>query len=278
MTVLLPDLEQGFCFGVRRAIEMVRSAPKPVAVIGQLVHNPGVIENLEKEEIFTVDSVACVPDDSTIATTAHGATKQTYDTLTGKKIIDTTCPYVIRLQKTAVQLETDGWKVVILGDASHPEIMSVTSFLINPTVVANLEEAEKLGRFDRVAMVSQTTQTHEMLEKVAQELAKHCSEFELADTICASTKERQEAVKKLALEAGAVVVVGGLKSANTRRLFEIARKANPNSIWIESASEIDPSFADRLKTVTDNLPVGIISGASTPVEDFEAVVHKIESL
>ena len=278
MNVLLPDLEQGFCFGVRRAIEMVRSAPKPVSVIGQLVHNPGVIENLKKEDIFTVDSTTSVPNDSTIATTAHGATKQTHDALSGKKIIDTTCPYVIRLRNTAVQLENDDWKVIILGDASHPEIMSVTSFLSNPTVVANLEEAEKLAQFDRIALVSQTTQTHEMLEKVAQELTKHCCQFKLADTICASTKERQEAVKKLAVEAGAVVVVGGLKSANTRRLYEIARKTNPNSFWIESASEIDSNFTDQLKAVSDDLPVGIISGASTPVEDFEAVVQKIESL
>jgi (E)-4-hydroxy-3-methyl-but-2-enyl pyrophosphate reductase len=278
MRVLLPDLEQGFCFGVRRAIEMVRSEGKPVAVIGQLVHNPGVIKNLEKEEIITVDSIASVSESTVVATTAHGATKQTYASLVGKKIVDTTCPYVVRLRNTAHQLECEGWKVIILGDASHPEIMSVTSFLASPTVVADLGEARKTGIFDKIALVSQTTQTHENLEQVAQELKKHCSEFKLADTICTSTKERQETVKKLASKAGAVVVVGGKKSANTKRLFELACKKNRSSFWIESASEIDAKFADRLKTVTGDLPVGVISGASTPVEDFEAVVKRIESI
>jgi 4-hydroxy-3-methylbut-2-enyl diphosphate reductase len=278
MRVLLPKTEQGFCFGVKRAITMVRSQKKPVAVIGSLVHNPGVIEKLKQEQIFTVDSAESAPSDSVIATTAHGATKQTFEILQNINIIDTTCPFVVRLQKIAIQLEQDGWKVVILGDASHPEIMSVTSFLNNPSVVADLDEAKGLPNFDRIALVSQTTQTPETLDLVAAELKKHCHEFWLADTICISTKERQQQVVELAKNAGAVIVVGGRKSANTRRLFELAKKYNPESFWIESASEIDGLFLNNLKNIAGDLPVGIISGASTPIEDFEEVVKTIECL
>ncbi len=278
MTVLLPKSPQGFCFGVKRAIEMVRQQTKPVAVIGQLVHNPGVIESLEKEGIFTVSSPDSTPSNAVLAITAHGATSETHRKLAGKTIVDTTCPYVVRLQKTAQTLENDGWKVIILGDATHPEILSVMSFLTNPTVVSGANEACGIGFFEKIALVSQTTQTHEALEEVATELKKHCHDFRLADTICPSTKERQEQVVELAKEAGAVVVVGGKTSANTRRLFELARKNNPNAFWIESVWEVDAEFSQKLIQAAKDHPVGIISGASTPVEDFEAVVEAIQSI
>ena len=278
MRLILPKSPQGFCFGVKRAIEMVRSQSKPVAVLGQLVHNPGVIENLKKEHIFTINSLKEAPNCSILATTAHGATKQIHQMLSDKKIVDTTCPYVERLQKTAIQLEAEGWKVVILGDASHPEIMSVTSFLEKPTVVANSAQVNEIGFFEKIALVSQTTQTHEAFEEVAEELKKHCSKLKVVETICFSTKERQEQVKELAKNAGTVIVVGGKKSANTRRLFELASKINPSSFWIESANEIDKAFCDQLKSVAKELPVGIISGASTPVEDYEAVIKIIEGI
>lgn len=278
MTVLLPKSPQGFCFGVKRAIEMVRQQTKPVAVIGQLVHNPGVIESLEKENIFTVTSPDSAPSNAVLAITAHGATSEIHRKLAGNTIVDTTCPYVVRLQKTAQTLENDGWKVIILGDATHPEILSVTSFLINPTVVSGANEACGIGFFEKIALVSQTTQTHEALEEVAAELKKHCHDFRLADTICPSTKERQEQVVELAKEAGAVVVVGGKTSANTRRLFELARKNNPNAFWIESVMEVDTEFSQKLIRTAKDHPVGVISGASTPVEDFEAVVEAIQSI
>lgn len=278
MKVILPKSPQGFCFGVKRAIEMVRSQTKPVAVLGQLVHNPGVIKQLEKEQIFTINSPNEAPTGAIMATTAHGATKQTFLALSKIQVVDTTCPYVERLQKTAIQLEEDGWKVIILGDASHPEIMSVTSFLSDPTVVANLQEAKNVGFFEKIALVSQTTQTHEAFEEIAVELKKHCSQLTVAETICFSTKERQEQVKELARNAGAVIIVGGKKSANTRRLFELSKKINPNSFWIESTREIDKDFSDILRKVADQLPVGIISGASTPIEDYEEVIKTIEAL
>lgn len=278
MRVILPKTEQGFCFGVRRAIEMVRSQKKPVAVLGQLVHNPGVIKQLEKEQIFTVENPNQAPNGSIMATTAHGATRQTHQALLSMNVVDTTCPYVERLQKTALQLEKDGWKVVILGDVTHPEILSVTSYLENPTVVANIDQAKNVGFFENIALVSQTTQTHEAFDEVAAELKKHCTQLKIAQTICFSTRERQEQVKELAKEAGAMIVVGGKKSANTRRLFELAQKINPYSFWIESACEIDKPFSEKLKELSGDLPVGIISGASTPVEDFEAVVIAIEAI
>lgn len=278
MTVLLPKSPQGFCFGVRRAIEMVRQQARPVAVIGQLVHNPGVIENLENEGIFTVSSPDDLPTDAVLAITAHGATREIHQKLSGKPVVDTTCPYVVRLQKTAQNLENEGWKVVVLGDATHPEILSVTSFLNNATVVSGAKNVCKMEYFEKIALVSQTTQTEEALEETARELKKHCREFMLADTICPSTKERQEQVKQLATESGAIVVVGGKTSANTRRLFELAKKINPNAFWIESANEIDDQFSQRLRQAANGKPVGIISGASTPVEDFEAVVREIERI
>lgn len=278
MRVILPKSPQGFCFGVKRAIEMVRSQKKPVAVLGQLVHNPGVIKQLEKEQIFTISSPSEAPEGAIMATTAHGATNQIHQMLSGMQVVDTTCPYVERLQKTAIQLEQEGWKIIILGDASHPEIMSVTSFLKNPTVVADLQEAKNIGFFEKIALVSQTTQTHEAFEEVATELKNHCSQITVAQTICFSTKERQEQVKELAKNAGAVIIVGGKKSANTRRLFELSKKINTNSFWIESAHEIDKDFSDILKKVVDQLPVGIISGASTPIQDYEEVIKAIEAL
>lgn len=278
MRVILPKTEQGFCFGVKRAIEMVRSQTKPVAVLGQLVHNPGVIRQLEQEQIFTTETPDQAPIGSVMATTAHGATKQAFRALLDKNVVDTTCPYVERLQKTAIRLEYEGWKVIILGDSSHPEIMSVTSYLENPTVVANLEQARAIGFFEKIALVSQTTQTLEALEEVANELKNHSNQLKVEQTICPSTKDRQEQVKLLAREAGSVIVVGGKTSANTRRLFELSKLINPNTFWIESEMEIDNQFAVMLKKSSGNLPVGVISGASTPAQDFEAVVMAIEAI
>ena len=145
MRVILAKL-QGFCFGVKRAIDLAKDASKEssVQVLGQLVHNPEVIADLESQGIKSVEMLEEATAE-TIAITAHGATKDTYDMLSSRGCLDATCPFVSRLQKKAKQLSDDGFQVVIVGDPHHLEVVSVSSFAKNPIVVTSINEAQRIG-------------------------------------------------------------------------------------------------------------------------------------
>lgn len=265
MRVVLPEACQGFCFGVKRAIDEVTSISKTgeVQVLGHLVHNPQVVEQLERDGVHTVESPEQITS-GIVAITAHGAPKEIYDGFPNIRVVDCTCPFVKRLQKRVAELSEEGYKVIIVGDSHHPEVVSVSSFAIEPIVVGNISQAMEIGFFKKIAVLSQTTQDTSLLRDIACELTGHTDLLLFENTICTSTRERQAQLLELASRCKAVVVVGGRVSANTKRLYQLSKQKGAQTFWIEGPEELSCDMLARIKTVSGNGCVGLVSGASTP--------------
>ncbi|MBP6929111.1 MAG: 4-hydroxy-3-methylbut-2-enyl diphosphate reductase [Caldisericia bacterium] len=278
MKVVLPEACQGFCFGVKRAIDEVTSFSKTgeVQVLGHLVHNPQVVANLEHNGVHTIES----PDQSTsgiVAITAHGAPKDVYNGFPNIRIIDCTCPFVKRLQKRVAELSDEGYKVIIVGDSHHPEVVSVSSFAVDPIVVGNIGQAMEIGFFKKIAVLSQTTQDTSLLRDVACELTGHTDLLLFENTICTSTRERQAQLLEVAGKCKAVVVVGGKVSANTKRLYQLSKQKGAQTFWIEGPEELGEEVLIQIKTASGDGCVGLVSGASTPTSTVLQVFSILSS-
>jgi len=276
MKVVFLKRSAGFCFGVKRALEMIEQAKKPIQVLGLLVHNPEVIRELENKGVQTISDPSQITH-SQVAITAHGTKAQDYTLIKDKISIDTTCPFVAKLQKLASIVSSKGYQVVLIGDEGHPEVISVASFAKNPVVINTVDQAKMLGRSEKIALLIQTTQTTSLLSKIAYELINHTEELRVFNTICPSTKERQEDALKLVSEVGVMVIVGGKMSANTRRLFEICHNTGKPTFWIEGSDELTLDYLKQIRDKLDGRPVGLISGASTPLISFLKVVELLEN-
>jgi 4-hydroxy-3-methylbut-2-enyl diphosphate reductase len=266
--IYLADVH-GFCFGVKRALDIALEQKAPAVTLGKLIHNSHVIRELEQKGISHVDSVDKA--NGTIIIRAHGAPRQVIEKAKEMKlnVVDATCPLVKNLLKISQQLEEEGFQVVIVGDSSHPEIEGITSYLSNPLVIRDLDQARKLGTFDRIGVVSQTTQSQKNFEEIAGELKQHCKELRAVNTICRATEQRQNAALELAKKVDLMVVVGDKESSNTRMLAELC-SAVVQTEQVEDASKLKPEwFSGREK-------IGITAGASTPERIVQEVVAKIK--
>jgi 4-hydroxy-3-methylbut-2-enyl diphosphate reductase len=270
----------GFCFGVKRAvdaiIETLESQPSAedggVYSIGMPIHNPQEVARLESLGLKVAKDVNEVPRGATILIRAHGEPRAVMEELRGKGgiIVDMTCPHVRRAQERAGALSSQGYRVVVLGDARHPEIRSIMGCVDGPIdVVANVAEAEVLPKRSRVALISQTTQQEELLAGIAAVLVSKTGELCVCNTICKATVERQDAVRRLAGKVDGVVLVGGKESANTAKLRDIALASGLDVLWIESVDEMDWRWLEG------KIKIGIAAGASTPQWLITEVCNKI---
>jgi len=268
----------GFCWGVKRALEMTleaaRTAPPPVNTLGPLIHNPGVISELESRGVGVIASAEQARA-GTVILRSHGVPRHTQERLAslGLTVIDATCPFVASAQKKAASLHKEGYLVVILGEKEHPEVLSLRSYAGEGSLV--IESAADLPDIldsSRVGVVVQTTQSPERLAELAQVLAPKTRELLVHNTICSATEERQTAAVRLAAQVDAVVVVGGRNSANTRRLAELCSEKQPRTYHVETAAEIDPLWLKGARRV------GVTAGASTPLEQIEVVVERLKEL
>jgi len=258
----------GFCFGVERAVKIAREAPKPVATLGKLIHNPQVVEQLAREGIYPVASLEEVRHGRVIIR-SHGAPPEVLARARelGLKIIDATCPYVARAQRLASTLAAKGYEVVIFGDPSHPEVQGLKGWARDKgVVVSSREEALSLPHRPKRALISQTTQPEEKLEEIAAILKEESGELRVYNTLCRTTHQRQKAALELALQVDVMVVVGGRESANTRHLVEICRSTGTPTYHIETAGELQSCWFKNTRRV------GITAGASTPAWIIEEVV------
>jgi 4-hydroxy-3-methylbut-2-enyl diphosphate reductase len=264
----------GFCWGVERALELAHKAaheaPGPVRSLGPLIHNPGVIADLEKRGVDVISAPRDVHD-GTVVLRSHGVPRDVKDELaaTGTQIVDATCTFVKSAQDKAAKLQQQGYFVVILGEKDHPEVLAVRSYAGDQSLVVEspADLPEELPR--RIGVVVQTTQSQERLAELAEYLAPRVRELLVHNTICGATEQRQSAAMAMADGVDAVVVVGGRNSGNTRRLAEICAARQPRTYHVESADELDPSWFQRLKVV------GITAGASTPPEQIMAVADRL---
>jgi 4-hydroxy-3-methylbut-2-enyl diphosphate reductase len=265
----------GFCFGVKRAVDMAFDAAKKsecVYTLGPIIHNPQVIEKLKAEGVRPVESIESSRIKTLIVRT-HGVPKEISERLGRKKyeVIDATCPFVKKAQNYASQLKDEGYQVVIIGDREHPEVKGLMSYAGPDVVVINSDDSlPKLK--SRVGVVIQTTQPVSVLKKFVGDTVDRVKELKVYNTICNSTALRLKETKDIAREVDAVIVVGGKNSANTTQLANFCISTSVPTYHIETASEI------RKEWFVNVGKVGITAGASTPDWIIEEVADRIRHI
>ena len=272
--------EVGFCFGVKRAINMTRQAlaeHEDVSILGDVVHNRAVTSELEARGLKKVGALEDVRG-GTMVIRAHGLPQleilAAHDR--GLNIVDATCPIVTQAQHAARELENRGCTVVIIGDRNHAEIKGVLGSLRNPAVVVDsIEELREANldkqRLRKVGVIFQTTHSFELCSQIVSELIAISKEIQVINTICRPVRNRQMDAVQLAQTVDAMVVVGSRSSANTLELKHLCQKYNPNTIHVENADELD---LNRFESVAE---VGIASGLSTPPDIVEQVKARLMS-
>ena len=268
----------GFCMGVRRAMDILLDAANEksdgkVYTDGPLIHNPQVLEYLEKRDIHVVRGQTDLSK-STVVIRAHGITptrrKEIEDL--GAKVCDATCPHVMRVQSIIKKYAAQGYSTVIVGDKGHAEVIGLLGYAEGKGhVVQELDEIEQLPPMDKVCVVAQTTQDRRMFKEAIDRLKKRYSNCESFETICSSTYKRQDEIISLSKTVDAMIVVGGRGSANTTRLVKICESQGTPTFHVETDIELDLSKFKDFNTI------GVTAGASTPNWMIKRVVEKIRS-
>ncbi len=270
----------GFCFGVRRAIDVLEKVARErggVETLGAVVHNEQVLQRLAKSGVRVAQNVASIQGD-VVVTSSHGISPQMEEEIRARHIdiISTTCPFVLRAQVAARRLAESGFFVVIYGDADHPEVKGILGWT-NGQGIASLDE-KLIAAFDRIprrlGMLSQTTQVPvhfaEFVKKLIDVAFTRDSEIRIIDTICHDIRERQSAALKLAGKVDLMLVVGGHHSANTNRLAELCAMAT-RAYLIETADAIQPSW------LAGKQRIGITAGASTDEQTVNEVLRRLKA-
>ena len=271
--------EVGFCFGVKRAINLTKQALDErgdVFILGDLVHNKRVTDELEGRGLRKVKDYTGETTGGTMVIRAHGLPKIKIAEAReqGLEVVDATCPIVLRAQEAAQTLEKRGCQVVIIGDKNHAEIKGIIGALENPAIVINsieaLREAKSSHKLLRkVGVIFQTTLALELCNAIVSEMLMMCKEIQIINTICRPVQNRQDDAVGLASRVQLMIVVGSRTSANTMELAELCRDYNRNTIHVQSADELPVE-----KFAACDL-VGIVSGLSTPEDLVEAVREKV---
>jgi len=268
----------GYCYGVKRAFDIVNEVPQDtggIYTLGPIIHNPQAVEKLSKRRgVRPVKSLDQIKG-GTLVVRSHGLPPQILDEARrrGLTIVDATCSHVSAAQERARELVDEGYSLIILGETNHPEVVGILAHAnAEGSVVEEPSDLDGLGRLKRVGLVVQTTQEKEKLAEVAARLSTMCKELKIYNTICSATRDRQAAARELAGRADVMVVVGGKNSGNTRRLAHVCEAQGKATYHIEYASEIDPAWLEGA------VLVGVTAGASTPGFVLRDVVSRLESL
>jgi (E)-4-hydroxy-3-methyl-but-2-enyl pyrophosphate reductase len=268
----------GFCYGVREAIDYARLSAaqgKPTHTLGQVVHNEGVIAQLQAQGIRTVDSLDDVDHGAAVVIRAHGVTPEVMARAgeRGLDVIDGTCTWVIQEQRELKRLVDDGYTIVLLGTPRHPEVVGLLGFAPDAIVVDGEEDWGRIPRTKRMALISQSTQPPWKFEKLAAFLVGRCHELKVVNTVCPVTIRRQQDTMELARSVDMMVVVGGRNSANTRELTRLCEIEGKPVVQIESARDLDSG-----EVFEGAQSVGVTGGTSTPIEDLETVAERVYQL
>jgi 4-hydroxy-3-methylbut-2-enyl diphosphate reductase len=269
----------GFCYGVREAIDLAKEAAaagKPTHTLGQVVHNEGVIAELEMRGIQTVDTLDDVESGAAVIIRAHGVRPEVMDRAAdrGLEVIDGTCTWVIAEQRELAKLVEEGYTIVLLGTPRHPEVVGLTGFAPDVIVVDEEEEWETaIPRRKRMALISQSTQPPWKFERLAAFMVGRAHELKIINTVCPVTIRRQEDTLETARTVDLMVVVGGRTSANTKELTRLCGMVGTPAIQVEGAQDLeDPTSFGGARVV------GVTGGTSTPIEDLYAVARRILEL
>ena len=270
----------GFCYGVRRAVQMAEMAAeegRPSVMLGPIIHNRDVIAYLESIGMGLVDTPEEVPPGTAVLIRSHGEGRPVHEALArlGRPVIDATCPNVSRIHQIVSRAEEGGRQVLIIGTRTHPEVAAIAGWCRRPVVLegvaelSNWLETAPERRDIPLTMVSQTTSTRFIWDSCVEKAKKECTNLKIFDTICNATCKRQSEAQALAARSDAMVVIGGRESSNTKRLAELCGALCPMVVWIERAAELEPSNLCRKASI------GITAGASTPEWIIKEVYDKM---
>lgn len=276
----------GFCFGVSNAVnktEYFLNEYKDIYCLGELVHNKQVIKKLENKGLKIIKHINQAKENVIIR--AHGEPKTTYEEAKrlGIKILDLTCPKVLKIHNIATEYAKNGYYILLVGQKDHPETIGTINYCgKNSNIIECKEDVrESLNKLNnsninKVLILSQTTYNIEKFDEIVDLIEKNLKsekiELEVKNTICNATKLRQEETEKIAKTVDVMIIIGGKNSSNTNKLYQISRKYCKKSILIETKEELD------LKDIKKINKIGIMAGASTPQESIDLVVEMIKKI
>ena len=276
MKILLAK-DAGYCFGVRDAVNLAYDTAKDygeVYMLGTIVHNEKVVEDLSKSGTKVVDELVEVPSDKPILFRAHGTAPSVWDKANQKKlnIIDATCPLVTEIHDEIKKLEAEGRRTIIIGDHGHDEVVGIAAQVKDPIILANVNEAKALRKMKKAGVVSQSTQMIENVQEIINVLMQKVFDLRFVNTICFPTRRNHEQIKELATQCEVMIVIGSFTSANSKRLTQLALERNKRSYQVTCADDMEAFWFENCETV------GISAGASTPDDIIRDVVEKIKEI
>jgi 4-hydroxy-3-methylbut-2-enyl diphosphate reductase len=280
MKILVAE-EAGFCFGVKRALKLINEYHQKgneIQTFGPLIHNIPVLNHLAQKGIHPISSVTEIDKHKTLCIRTHGMPRQIENYLKNKGIVylDATCPLVKKEQKIIARLHAQKAKILIVGDKNHPEIIAAKSYAKKVIIVNSLAQAKALRPCKQICVVAQTTLNTEFFKEVVAVLLAKAEKLTIFNTICQATKDRQQAVRKLAPKVDAIIVIGSKISSNTKKLFRIAKEKNKNSLHIETCTDLQkPRIMAKIAEFTS---IGLTAGASTSPEELNYVKNFLQKL
>jgi (E)-4-hydroxy-3-methyl-but-2-enyl pyrophosphate reductase len=273
----------GYCSGVKRAIKTLDDsivkfgANGTVFTMGDIIHNPEVIDKYKKMGVFPVSKIDGLKRNDNLVIRSHGVPPEIIEKLNqkGVNVLNATCTFVLKVHKLAEQFSKKGYFLVLIGDKNHPEMIGIKGNITGDsfTIINSMEEAENISPQKKIAILSQTTQTREKILMISKKiLEKIKDEVVVLNTTCKAVELRQMEAAFLAEKADIMIVIGGKNSANTAHIAEISKNILPETYHIENAAELD------IKWFRGKSLAGVCSGASTPMEDVESIKNIIEAI
>jgi len=269
----------GFCFGVKRAIKIAQEVAKSrykIEMLHEIVHNEKVVKDIEKLGLKKVKRLR-KGKNKALLIQAHGMPRNIIKKAKDSdyKIIDATCPMVYEIHKTAISMEKEGRKIIIIGDKNHIEVKGIAGNIKSrPLIVESGKDIplNKIKKIQKGAVVVQSTQNVQKVENIIKVLKKNIRDLKVFNTICAITRKKQREIQTMPLDNDIMIIVGSKKSANTKRLYEISRSLNKRTYWVESPKDLKKEW---LKEASN---IGVTSGASTPDYLTQNVIGRIKEL
>lgn len=269
----------GFCFGVKRALDIAlktASSGAKVYMLGDIVHNEDVVKEIEKTGIKKIKKLGNGKNKSLLIR-AHGAPQKILKRAIGYgyTVVDATCPMVKEIHEIAKSMEQKGYKIIVIGDKKHDEVHGITGQLKNKAIVIdspNHIPFRKIQKIKKSAVVVQSTQNIENVMKIVDALKPYIKELKFFNTVCKPTRTKQQEIKIMPQDNDVMIVIGSKTSANTKRLYEISGSLNKNSYWIQSSKDIKKEW------LKDAQNIGVTAGASTPESTIKDVIKYIKQL
>ena len=272
---ILVAKDAGDCFGVRDAVNLAKKSGsdfQEVYMLGDIVHNETVVDDLNKRGSKVVESLNDIPEDKPVLFRAHGTDPETWKKAQKKKlnIIDATCPLVTEIHEEIKELESENRRTIIIGDHNHDEVVGIASQVKDPIIISCVDEAKELRKMKRAGVVSQSTQMIENVQEILNVLSEKVYDLRFVNTICFPTRRNHDQIKKLSNICDLMIVIGSFTSANSKRLKQLSLERNKNSFQVTCADDINASWFDGIESV------GISAGASTPDNLIEDVIAKVK--